>query len=111
MHFNRSESGFVEVDGELEAVNPSSCSITSRWDFANSSASGKWGRPFEAYRLPRNFIPQDVDDEFDYGYEVISSKTKLRGRGKSVSLKFETAPAKDCQIIGWGMPINGVTTV
>tara|TARA_R110000787_G_scaffold17438_1_gene54565 strand:- start:1531 stop:4008 length:2478 start_codon:yes stop_codon:yes gene_type:complete len=111
MHFNRSESGFAEVDGELEAVNPSSCSITSRWDFSNSAASGKWGRPFEAYRLPRNFIPQDVDDEFDYGYEVISSKTKLRGRGKSVSLKFETAPAKDCQIIGWGMPINGVTTV
>ena len=111
VHFNRSESGFVEIDGELEAVNPSSCSITSRWDFSNSAASGKWGRPFEAYRLPRNFIPQDVDDEFDYGYEVISSKTKLRGRGKSVSLKFETAPAKDCQIIGWGMPINGVTTV
>jgi hypothetical protein len=111
MHFNRSESGFVEVDGELEAVNPSSCSITSRWDFANSASSGKWGRPFEAYRLPRNFIPQDVDDEFDYGYEVITSKTKVRGRGKAVALKFETAPAKDCQIIGWGMPINGVTTV
>jgi hypothetical protein len=111
MHFNRSESGFVEVDGGLEAVNPSSCAITSRWDFSDSSSSGKWGRPFEGYRLPRNFIPQDVDDEFDYGYEVITSKTKVRGRGKSVSLRFETAPAKDCQIIGWGMPINGVTTV
>jgi hypothetical protein len=111
MHFNRTEKGFEEIDGELEAINPSSCTVTARWDFANSSSSGKWGRPFEGYRLGRNFIPQDVDDEFDYGYSVISSKTKLRGRGKSVALRFESSPAKDCQIIGWGMPINGGTTV
>ena len=111
MHFNRSESGFVEIDGELEAINPSSCSVTARWDFASSSSSGKWSRPFEGYRLPRNFIPQDVDDEFDYGYEVITSKTKVRGRGRAVAFKFETSPAKDCQIIGWGMPIHGETTV
>ena len=111
MHFNRSESGFVEIDGELEAINPSSCSVTARWDFASSSSSGKWSRPFEGYRLPRNFIPQDVDDEFDYGHEVITSKTKVRGRGRAVAFKFETSPAKDCQIIGWGMPIHGETTV
>ena len=111
MHFNRTEVGFEEIDGELEAINPSGCTVTARWDFANSASSGKWGRSFEAYRLGRNFIPQDVDDEFDYGYSVISTKTKLRGNGRSVALRFESSPAKDCQIIGWGMPITGGTSV
>ena len=111
MHFNRSERGFEEVDGELEAINPSSCLITSRWSFADNISSGKWAKPFEGYRLNRNFLPTDVDDEFAYGQSVITTKTKVRGRGRAVSLKFETSPAKDCQIIGWGMPVNGGTTV
>ena len=111
MHFNRTERGFTEIEGELEAINPSSCTVTARWSFADSASSGKWGRSFEAYRLPRNYIPEDVDDTFDYGQSVITSKTKVRGRGRSVAFRFESAPAKDCQIIGWGMPINGATTV
>ena len=110
-HFNRSETGFEEVDGELESINGSSCTVTARWDFADSSTYGKWGTPFEAYRLNRNFLPTGTGDSFDYGQSVVTSKTKLRGRGRAVSIKFETAPAKDCQLIGWGMPITGGTTV
>jgi hypothetical protein len=111
LHFNRSESGFQEVNGELEAVNPSSCTVTARWDFSDNTSSGKWGVPFEGYRLNRNFIPTGLSDDFDYGYSVITTKTKVRGRGRAVALKLETAPAKDCQIIGWGMPITGGTSV
>ncbi len=110
-HFNRSETGFEEVGGELESINGSSCTVTARWDFADSSTYGKWGTPFEAYRLNRNFLPTGTGDSFDYGQSVVTSKTKLRGRGRAVSIKFETAPAKDCQLIGWGMPITGGTTV
>jgi len=111
MHFNRTESGFEEVDGELEAINPSSCKVQTRWDFADSTASGKWGTQFEAYRLRRNYIPSGVGDGFDYGYSVVTTKTKIRGSGVAVSFKFETTAAKDCQIIGWGMPVTGGTVV
>jgi hypothetical protein len=111
MHFNRSETGFEEVDGELEAVNPSSCKVQAQWDFADSATSGKWGTQFEAYRLLRNFIPESAEDGFDYGYSVITTKTKIRGSGVAVSFKFETTAAKDCQILGWGMPITGVQSV
>jgi hypothetical protein len=111
MHFNRTESGFEEVNGELEAVNPSSCKVQTRWDFADSATSGKWGTQFEAYRLRRNYIPSGVGDGFDYGYSVVTTKTKIRGSGVAVSFKFETTAAKDCQIIGWGMPVTGGTVV
>ena len=111
MHFNRSETGFEEVDGEMEAVNPSSCKVQAQWDFADSATSGKWGTQFEAYRLRRNYIPSDVEDGFDYGYSVVTTKTKIRGSGVAVSFKFETTAAKDCQILGWGMPITGVQSV
>ena len=111
MHFNRTETGFQEVNGELEARSPSSCSVTSRWSFADSRSSGKWGRPFEAYRLGRNFIPQDEGDDFDYGQSVITTKTKIRGKGRAVAFRFETSEGKDCQIIGWGMPVSGGTIV
>jgi hypothetical protein len=111
MHFNRTESGFEEVDGELEAINPSSCKVQTRWDFADSATSGKWGTQFEAYRLRRNYIPSGVGDGFDYGYSVVTTKTKIRGSGVAVSFKFETTAAKDCQIIGWGMPVTGGTVV
>ena len=111
MHFNRSETGFEEVDGELEAVNPSSCKVQAQWDFADSATSGKWGTQFEAYRLLRNFIPESAEDGFDYGYSVITTKTKIRGSGVAVSFKFETSAANDCQIIGWGMPLTGEASV
>jgi hypothetical protein len=74
-------------------------------------ASGKWGTQFEAYRLRRNYIPSGVGDGFDYGYSVVTTKTKIRGSGVAVSFKFETTAAKDCQIIGWGMPVTGGTVV
>jgi len=106
-HFNRTETGFEDVDGELEALLPSSCKVQSRWDFSDSSVSNKWGREFQAYRLKRNYVPEDAADSFDYGYSVITTKTKLRGRGRAVSLRFASEAEKDCQLLGWAMIITG----
>lgn len=110
-HFIRSETGFELADGELEAVNPSSCTMQVQWDFADSSASGKFGESFEAYRLPRNYIPEDESDPFDYGYKVISTKHKPRGEGKAISLRMDTAPGHDMQLLGWAIGTSGGTDV
>lgn len=111
MNFNRTETGFTDESGELEAINPSSCTVTARWSFSDNISSGKWGVPFEAYRLNRNYLPTGTGDSFDYGQSVVTSKTKVRGRGVSISFKFETSPLKDCNMIGWAMPIVGGTVV
>lgn len=107
IHFRRTENGVGE---NLVPINQSSCKVRSQWDFANSVNSNKWGRLFQAYRYRRAYLAVDEDDTYDTGHDVITSKNKLRGRGKAFALHMETDPGKDCQILGWNLAINGNST-
>lgn len=109
-HFRRTETGFVDDgSGNITARPESSCLIQSQWEWANSVTSGRWGREFQAYRLKKHFIPNDVSAPFDYGFTTVVTRNKLRGKGKVVSLQFKTEPGKDLHIYGWSvvMGING----
>lgn len=107
-YFERTEDGF---DSNINLENQSSCWVQSRWDWTNSANSGKWGSPFQAYRFKRNYIPDGQSDTFDYGYEVIVTKSKLRGRGRALSLKIYSEAGKDMKLLGWAMPITGSSSV
>ena len=102
-HMERTETGF---DSSFNLLNTSSCLMTPSWDFADSAASGKIGTPQEVYRFRRNFLSDGVSDTFDYGQSVITTKNKIRGRGKALTLKFETQPNKDCILYGWANNLN-----
>ena len=52
-------------------------------------------------------MPDDVTDTFDYGTTTIISKSKLRGRGRVVSLLISSEAGKDMDLLGWSM---GITT-
>lgn len=105
-HMQRTETGFDEED-DFSLENPSGCLVTSYWDFSNHANSGKISTPFQIYRLNRWYVPADTSDEFNYGQSVISTKNKLRGRGRALSLKFSTEPGKNCIIHGWGILFTG----
>lgn len=102
-YFNRTEDGFALSGGNLELTNKSSCLVQAQWNWADSANSGKWGNQFQAYRLLRNYIPTGDTDPFDYGDSVIVTKNKLRGSGKTISLKIQSESGKDLQILGWGV--------
>ena len=107
-HFTRTETGFIDTGGgNLEATNPSGCLVQVQWDFADSSAGGKFGTKFQAYKLNRLFIPSGTGDLFDYGQSVITTKSRLRGSGRAISLRFETQPSKDLFLLGWAMNVQG----
>ncbi len=103
-HMRKTETGF---SGDFTPVGESSCLVNSLWDFADSQTSNKWSPQFQVYRHKRLFMPSSVNDTFDNGYSVVTSKSKLRGRGKAFSMRMETEPGKDCQIIGWSLNVNG----
>jgi hypothetical protein len=107
MHFRRTESGMVDDAGDLVPENPSSCLVRSQWDWSSSSNSNKWSPSFQAYRERRPYYPEDILDLYDTGFDVITSKNKLRGRGRAFSLYMETEPEKDCRILGWNLTMNG----
>lgn len=104
LHFLRTEFG---VDESLQPQYPSGCLVQSQWDWANSTNSNKWGSVFQGYRQRKEYLPTTEDDEYDTGFQVVTSKSKLRGRGKAFALHMETEPGKDCRILGWSISLNG----
>ena len=86
--------------GGLELDNPSSCLMTSKWDWNNSDANGRWGDPQQIYRRRRLSIPSGAGP-YDPGEEYLSYKANVRGRGRALRLKFEQEDNKDMKILGW----------
>lgn len=103
-HFFRTEK---LLDSEGNSVNPSSCLIQSQWDWSTARLSNKWSPQFQAYRYRRNSLTDSESLEYDSGFELVTSKNKLRGRGRSFALRMETEPLHDCQIVGWNISLNG----
>jgi hypothetical protein len=100
-HFNRTESNATEEGVE----NESSCLLQSQWEWTNDAFSNKWSNPFQAYRLPKPQI-RGIGEPVAEGIEVVTTKNKLRGRGRVFSLRFSTEAEKDCQILGWSIIVE-----
>ena len=105
-HMNRTEDGFELVNGDVVPTNRSGCMLSARWEWTDSINSGRWSNPKEIYRYKRHYMPTDLSDPYDYGFDTIVTKNKIRGKGRTVSLLFETEPLKDCHIIGWSMIVG-----
>lgn len=104
----RTEENYTTVGGSVVLANQSSCYVQSQWNWCEDATQGKWGTPFQAYRL---FLPQPTSpadgDTFDYGPVVITTKNKLRGRGDALSLYIYSEAGKDLKLLGW----NTLTTI
>lgn len=95
----------TDSNGDLE--NQSGCKFRVKWNWSDAEVSGKWSDLQEIYRFNRNIIIEP-DSTFPYGQEVIMTKTKLRGNGKSISIRFESEDGKDFKLLGWAIPFSAV---
>ena len=98
------ETGYDVINDVL--LDESSCKLTAYWDYANDDGGAKVHGPYEVYRFRRPFMPDDFGN-FNFGDDYVTTKNKIRGRGKTVQLKFESSPAKDCRLYSWAY--NGET--
>jgi hypothetical protein len=109
-HFNRTETGFVDDgSGGYNAENPSSAYLQAQWGWSNHVDSGRWSTAQQVYRLNRLYLTTGVSDPFNYGFSVITTKNKIRGHGKALSLYFYSEAGKDMQLLGWGTDVNAET--
>lgn len=106
LHFRRTENG---VSGLGVPLNQSGCLFRGQWDFANTINSKKWGPLYQAYRYTTPHLI--LNAEYDTGFDVLTTKNKLRGRGKAFALYMETEQGKDCRILGWNIAVNGNAVV
>ena len=94
----KTETGF---NGEYVPQGVSSILVQSQWNWTNSAEAGKWGQQFQAYRHRRQWFPQNSSDEYADGELVVTTRSKLRGRGRVLSLRFDTEEGKDFHLLGW----------
>lgn len=96
----RTEEGFTGTEvGGYEPIRPSSLLVSVAWDFKSTFGTGQ-----QVYRekYPVVVNPNDLT-EYDYPEDVITSRIKIRGRGRSLRLKYESEQGKDFVLLGWGL--------
>ena len=86
-----------------------SCILKGKFDFAVTNATGHWTSQQEAYRLNALRMDNVNSVEGAYGFSVLETKNKVRGRGKALVLRFESSPGKDFELLGWGVPFEAET--
>lgn len=107
-HFKRTErEAVLDANGEIAPDNPSGCLVQAQWDWADHPNSGKWGQQFQAYRLLRPYILPAAGESIDYGQEVITTKNRLPGKGKALSLYIQSDGDKDFYLYGWSIRFTG----
>ena len=106
--FRRTELGF---DDSFEALNASSCLLSVHWGWSNSTISNKWSAKRQAYRYTRPYIPVDENDPFNTGFELITTRNKLRGSGKAASFMLEAEAGKNLHIYGWSFEVESSSEV
>ena len=118
----RTTTAWVDAGGgDWSEVNPASTLMTPFWDWTDSvewddydtpttqqpwsaqagnyGISGKIGKQVETARPLRSFTPLaagNVD-----GYPVIATRHKVRGRGRSLSMRFDGQATKDSHLLGF----------
>lgn len=100
-YFRRLESEMI--DGQYDW--PCGCNIQTRWDWTSSAAANRWGPEFNAYRL-LNYAITGENAPLDYGYDVITTKNRISGTGKALSIRFSSLPGKDFHLYGWSLPVS-----
>ena len=109
VYLQQTEKSFSSSGSDFILDNQSSCMVQSQWNWANSAAGGNWGTPFQAYRILRLPTPSGAG-AWDSGDSMVVTKNKLRGSGKTLSLKIYSETKKDMRLLGWGYPVTMLST-
>ncbi len=91
------EDGYTASGAGYEFINPSSCLMSVSWNLNKTNST-----PREIYKL-KDVPIVDPDDlgSINYPSDTVVTKSKVRGRGRSMKLRFESATGKDFHLVGY----------
>lgn len=97
-YLKRTEQNFILQGNDYYPDYPSGCIFTVKWDL--SVDSSRWSNPSQLYRLQHTIVdPNNLT--FNYPYDTIVCRTKIRGKGRVLRMRFESEQGKDMYLIGW----------
>ena len=91
------EDGYVASGAGYDFINPSSCLMSVSWNLTKANSA-----PREIYKLKDVPVvdPNDLSS-IHYPTDTVVTKSKVRGRGRSMKLRFESASGKDFHLVGY----------
>jgi len=95
----QTETGWVgnENTGYLP-THPSSLKISTYWDFKRTGSALQ-----EAYRIkPIPVVPADLSS-FGHPATVVETRLRIKGKGRSMRIRFESVTGKDFHLLGYGL--------
>ena len=100
VYMRRTETGFVgdEITGYFP-IRDSSLLVSAFWDFKNTASSATQ----QAYRRKLLPVIDSSAETSNFPDTVIDTRLKIRGKGKSMRLRFESEAAKDFVLLGYGI--------
>ena len=101
VYLRPTETGFAGSD-ELgyTPVREASLLVSSYWDFRKTTSSN----PQQAYRLKYTPVVNESNlNTWDYPENVVTTRLKMRGHGRSMRLRFESESGKDFVLLGFGI--------
>lgn len=110
LHFKRTEQNWVLSGDDYVFDYPSSALVRIKFDFTTTSSAGQWTSQVQAYKLKRLVTPSGAGP-FDYSYEVISSKHRVRGHGKGITVNIQSEPGYDLRLLGYDVEFTGRTRI
>lgn len=107
VYLRPTETGFEGSDATgYTPIRESSLLVSSYWDFRKQTSSN----PQQAYRL--KYMPVVDAGElgsWNYPEEIVTTRLKMRGHGRSMRLRFESEQGKDFVLLGFGI-LNAANT-
>jgi len=113
-HCKRTETQYVpQPDGSFELDFPSALYLQARWDWSDHGNRGKWSSTQQVYRSRSTYnpTPELTALEYNPGNILATAKSRIRGRGRSLQLKFSSESGKDFNLLGWGIIYTGNSEV
>ena len=75
--------------------------LSVKWDWTNNKdASAKESRQQEAYKYSPNRLAKVGGDETLYPFDVIDTKLRVPGNGRTMVVRYESSPGKDFILLG-----------
>jgi hypothetical protein len=86
-----------------------SCLLSSKWDWGNSSISGKYSSTAESWMYSTLHLNSVNGIEADYPFDVVDTRIRTRGVGRTVVLRYESTEGKDFELLGFAMEFTTTT--
>jgi len=108
--FRQTEENFVADGADYTTDKPSSCYLTVKWDWTSSGDTGKWSTKRQVYKHRRIPFVNPLNLAFNTGTNVVYTKNKIRGMGRSLQFRLETDErGKNFDCLGWQATYSGST--